>query len=324
MDLSIKYLGYTLKNPVIIGSSGLSSSVEKIKKLANNNAGAIVLKSLFEEQILLKAAKEARNYLYPEAYDYIKEYSKSLSIDNYLKLIEDARKAVNIPIIASINARTDGKWVSFAKKMENAGAHAIELNISILPTNPKIDCKSVEKLHLDILDEVKKQISIPIAIKISNYSSGLANLIQNIAWSEKAGAITMFNRFYNPDIDIHNLEITVSKVFSNAEDFMPSLRWIALLSEKFDIQFVGSTGIYTGEDIIKQLLVGADAVQVVSAIYKHGEGYINTIINQIKDWMQDKNYFSISDFKGKLSLSKLENPNVFERIQFMKYYGKEE
>lgn len=321
MDLSIKYLGYTLKNPVIVGSSGLTNSVDKIIKLEKNNAAAVVVKSLFEEQILQKSAIEANNYLYPEAYDYIQQYSQSNSIDKYLKLIEGARKAVQIPIIASLNARTDGDWVEFAKKIESAGAHAIELNISILPFNPNTDCKTIEKLHLKILEKVKKKISIPLSVKISSFSSGLANLVQKIAWSKTAQSIIMFNRFYNPDIDINKMELSVSNVFSNAEDLMPSLRWIAMLSEKFETQFVASTGVYTGEDVIKQLLVGADAVQVVSAIYKHGEIYINTIVNQLKDWMQEKKYFSISDFKGKLSTSKLENPNVFERVQFMKYYG---
>lgn len=321
MDLSIKYLGYTLKNPIIIGSSGLTNSVEKIIELEKHNAGAVVLKSLFEEQILANASNNSTDYLYPEAYDYISEYSKSNSVDKYLELIEGARKAVNIPIIASINARSDGEWVEYAKKMEKAGAHAIELNISILPTDPNINCKKIEDLHLKILQKVKKKISIPIAVKISSYSSGLAHLVKEISWSKTADSIIMFNRFYNPDIDINKMEMTTSNVFSKPEDMMPSLRWIAILAEKFDTAFVASTSVYDGEDAIKQILVGADAVQVVSSIYKNGSSYIETILDQIKDWMQTKNFQSIKDFKGKMSISKLKQPNVFERVQFMKYYG---
>ncbi|MBN2891032.1 MAG: dihydroorotate dehydrogenase-like protein [Bacteroidales bacterium] len=322
MDLSIKYLGYTLKNPIIVGSSGLTNSVDKIKKLEANNAGAVVLKSLFEEQIISQATQEATDYMYPEAYDYVKEYSKSFSIDRYLKLIETARKEVKIPVIASINARSNGDWVDFAKRVESAGSHGIELNVSILPTDEKMTCKDVEQIHLKILENVKKQISIPISVKISSYSSGLSNLVQQIAWSKTVESIVMFNRFYNPDIDINKMEVTVSNVFSSAEDLMPSLRWIAMLAEKYkSTSFVASTGVYTGEDAIKQILVGADAVQVVSAIYKHGEGYIGTILNQIKDWMKAKKFHSITDFKGKMSLSKQVNQNVFERVQFMKYYG---
>ncbi len=321
MDLSIKYLGYTLKNPIIIGSSGLTNSVEKIKVLEENNAGAVVLKSLFEEQILQDASIEAENYLYPEAYDYIKEYSMSNGLDKYLRLIEDARKEVSIPIIASINARTNGDWTDFAKKVESAGAHAIELNIGILPTDINQECSKIEELHLKILEKVKKSVSIPIAVKISFLTGGLAHLIKQIAWSKTADAIVMFNRFYNPDIDLDKMEVTVSNVLSNAEDIMPSLRWIALLSDLFDIQFVGSTGIFTAEGVIKEILAGADAVQVVSAIYKHGPTYINTLIEQLKDWMQNKGFDKISDFKGKMSMANLKNPEVYERIQFMKYYG---
>jgi len=324
MDLSIKYLGYTLENPIIVGSSGLTNSVEKIIKLAENNAGAVVLKSIFEEQIQQQSSKEADNYIYPEAYDYIQEYSKSNSIDKYLNLIENAKKRVDIPIIASINARTDGEWVNFAKKVETAGAHAIELNISILPSDVSMECEKIEKQHLKILEKVKKHISIPISVKISSYSSGLANLVQKISWSKTAQSIIMFNRFYNPDINIDKMELTTSNVFSSPGDVMPSLRWIAMLSEKFDTQFIASTGVYSGEDLIKQLLVGADAAQVVSAIYKNGPEHINTIINDLKLWMEKNKYYKISDFKGKLSMSKLENPNVFERIQFMKYFGSEE
>ncbi len=322
MDLSVKYLGYTLKNPIIIGSSGLTNSISKIKKLADNGAGAIVLKSLFEEQILQEASHQEIDYGIAEAYDYIKEYSKSFSIDNYLKLIEEARKATDIPIIASVNAKDDGSWVDFAKKFESAGAHAIEVNISILPTDVDKKCSEIEKEHLKILESLKKEVSIPLSVKISSFSSGLAHLVKQIAWSKTAESIIMFNRFYNPDIDIDKLEIKASNIFSEPNDNMPSLRWIALLAEQFEnTQFVASTGIYTAEDAIKQILVGANAVQVVSAIYKNGENYIQEIIEGIKKWMEKKNYHTISDFKGEMSMSKLENPNIFERIQFMKYYA---
>ncbi len=321
MDLSVKYLGYDLKNPIIVGSSGLTNSVEKIKKLEANNAGAVVLKSLFEEQILATTSREAEEYVYPEGYDYIQQYSKTFNEDKFLYLIEDARKAVDIPIIASVNARANGNWVEIAKKMEAAGAHAIELNISILPVNPKQSCEKLEKLHLKILKDIKKRISIPISIKISSYLSGLAGLVEKIAWSKNADAIVMFNRFYNPDINIDKMEMTVSNVFSEPNAPMPSLRWIAMFANKYPISFVGSTGIYDGEDVIKQLLVGADAVQMVSSIYKNSPAHINTVLKKLKDWMSNKNYSSISDFKGKMAIDNLEQPEVFERIQFMKYFG---
>lgn len=324
MDISVKYLGYTLKNPIIVGSSGLTNTVEKIKKLAANNAGAVVLKSLFEEQILAHATHEASNDLSQEAYDYIKEYTKIFNTDKYFSLIENARKSVDIPIIASINARTDGEWIEFAKKVESAGAHAIELNISILPSDPDFTGQKNEKLHLSIIEKVRKEISIPIVVKLSSYSGSLAYLIQQIAWSKNVESIVLFNRFYNPDIDINKMEIMATNVFSAAEDSMPSLRWIGIMADKYPISFVPSTGVYTGEDVIKQILVGATAVQMVSAIYKHGESYINTVLNQLKDWMKQKSYFSLNDFRGTMNMNKLENPNVYERVQFMKYFGENE
>lgn len=322
MDLSTQYLGLKIKNPIIIGSSALSSSVEKIKTLEKNNAGAIVLKSIFEEQILQEATKEHIDWGIPEAYDYIKNYSQITNLEKTLRLIEDAKKNVKIPIIGSINAQSKGKWIDFAKKIESAGADALELNISILPSDINMSCSQVEKTHLEILEEVRKAIKIPIAVKISSYNSGLANLVKQISWSKTVEAIVMFNRFYKPDIDIDKMNLTVSKVLSDAEDIMPSLRWIAMLSEKFEkTQFVASGAVYTGEDVIKQILAGADAVQVVSAIYKQGPEYINTVISKLKDWMKAKNFNSLKEFKGKLSFSELQNPNVYERIQFMRYYG---
>lgn len=315
-------MGLQLKNPIIIGSSGLSNSVEKIKILAQNNAGAIVLKSIFEEQITSEAIENSQNFDYPEAFDYLNEYSKAFSKEKYLNLIQEARKNVDIPIIASINASTNGAWTNFAKEVEQAGANAIELNIAIIPVNADIDAAKIEKTHLQILENVKKTVKIPIAVKLSSYQSALANLVRQIAWSKTADAVVLFNRFYNPDVDIDKMTIISSHVYSNAEDIMPSLRWIALLSPQFkNINFAATTGVYTGEDVIKQLLVGADAVQIVSAIYKHGPNFINTILGQIKEWMQQKKFNKISDFKGKLNMENCNNASMYERIQFMKYYG---
>ncbi len=322
MDLSVKYMGYTIKNPVIIGSSALSNNIDKIKNLEKNGAAAIVLKSIFEEQILQEIEKNFDQYGIPEAHDYIAGYTRTLTLDNYLKLIEDARKHTQIPIIGSINAQSPGKWVEYAKKIESAGAFGIELNISILPADIELTCKDIEKRHMEILEEVRKAVKIPLSVKISQYVGSLGNMVKKIAWSQTVNTIVMFNRFYNPDIDIEKLEPGVTNVLSNAEDIMPSLRWIAILAEKFEnTEFVASTAIYTGEDLIKQILAGADAVQVVSAIYKHGPEFIETILEKVKDWMKEKNIENLSDIKGKMSFSKLKNPAFYERIQFMRYYG---
>lgn len=322
MDLTTTIGGLKLQNPIIIGSSGLSNSIDKIKELAKNNAGAIVLKSIFEEQILSESFHQLKDSTYAEAFDYLKEYTKINTLGNYLKLIENAKKEVEIPIIGSINAITTQAWCEFAKEIESAGADAIELNIAILPVDPNLTAQDIEKIHIEIIENISKTVKIPIFIKLSQYQSALANLVQKIAWTQKVKGITLFNRFYNPDIDINTMNIVPRSIFSNAEDYMPSLRWIALLSEQFkNIDFIASTGIYTGEDVVKQILVGAKAVQVVSAIYKHGPTFINTILNQLKEWMQQNKFNKISDFRCKLSSKNIKNPSIYERIQFMRYYG---
>ena len=323
MDLSVKYMGLNLKSPLIVGSSGLTNSVEKVKELESFGAGAVVLKSLFEEQILFEAdaAGKQNEYDYPEALDYIKSYAKDESINTYLKLIEDCKKETHIPIIASVNCITDGEWLNFAKKMEKAGADALELNVSLLPTDVEKSSKENEKLYFDVIDQVKAVINIPIALKMSHYSSGLANLIRTLSWTKKVDAFVLFNRYYNPDIDIHSMKITSSGIFSSPTDIAASLRWVAVMSDKIQTNISASTGVHSGDDVVKQLLAGADTVQVVSAIYKHGPAYVKTMLDQLTEWMGKKNFKSIEDYRGELSYKNVTNPVAFERIQFMKYFG---
>ncbi len=323
MDFSVKYMGLDLKSPLIVGSSGLTNSVEKIKELESFGVGAVVLKSLFEEQILFEAdaAGKQNEYDYPEALDYIKSYAKDESINTYLKLIEDCKKETQIPIIASVNCVTDGEWLNFAKKMEKAGADALELNVSLLPTDIEKSSKENEKLYFDIIDQVKAVIKIPIALKMSHYSSGLANLVRSLSWTKKVDAFVLFNRYYNPDIDINSMKITSSGVFSSPEDISASLRWVAVLSDNIQTNISASTGVHSGTDIVKQLLAGADTVQVVSAIYKHGPSYVKTMLEDLEKWMTRKNFKSIEDYRGELSYKNVKNPVAFERIQFMKYFG---
>jgi len=323
MDLSVKYMGLELKSPLIIGSSGLTNSVEKVKELESFGAGAVVLKSLFEEQIIFEAdaAGKQNEYDYPEALDYIKSYAKDESINTYLKLIEDCKKETQIPIIASVNCLSDGEWLNFAKKMEQAGADAIELNVSLLPSDSEKSSADNEKLYFDIVDQVKKVINIPIALKMSHYSAGLAHLVKTLSWTKKVDAFVLFNRYYNPDIDINTMKITSSGVFSTPGDIAASLRWVAVLSDQIQTNIAASTGVHSGADLVKQLLAGADAVQVVSAIYKHGPSYVKNIIDEMKEWMTKQSFETIEDYRGKVSYKNVKNPVAFERIQFMKYFG---
>jgi len=323
MNLSVKYMGLDLKSPLIIGSSGLTNSLDKVKELESFGAGAVVLKSLFEEQIIFEAdaASKQNAYDYPEALDYIKSYAKDESINVYLKLIEDCKKETNIPIIASVNCITTGEWLNFAQKMEKAGADAIELNVSLLPTDINKSSEDNEKLYFNIIDQVRKVIKIPVALKMSHYSAGLANLVQKLSWTKKVDGFVLFNRYYNPDIDINTMKITSSGIFSTASDIAASLRWVAVLSDKIQTSISASTGVHSGGDIVKQLLAGADSVQVVSAIYKHGPAYVKTMIEELEAWMNKQNFNSIEDFRGKVSYKNVKNPVAFERVQFMKYFG---
>jgi len=310
MDLSTKYNGLTIKNPIIVGSSGLTNTVEKNKKLADNNAGAIVIKSLFEEQIMNEAHAEMKDNakFYAEAYDYITNYSKEKSLEEYLKVIEDTKKAIDIPVIASVNCMSASSWTSFAKKIEESGADALELNISNLPTDIDRNSADYEKVYFDIVEQVSKEISIPISLKLNFYSAGLSNMIRTLDWTQKIKSFIMFNRFYSPDFDIENMKVSSSNVFSNEGDYTRTLRWIALMAGNVEAELIAGTGIHSGESVVKQILAGANAVQVVSAIYKNGQEYINTMLKEIQAWMQKKNFNSIEDFKGKLSYDEVENP----------------
>ncbi len=323
MDLSVKYMGLDLKNPLIIGSSGLTNSVEKIKELEKMGAGAVVLKSLFEEQIQMEAdAETAKSAMdYPEAADYISAYAKENSINKYLELINESKKAVSIPIIASVNCISSSNWVDFAVKMEEAGADAIELNVSLIPTNAEVTSAENEKIYFDIAEEVKKHIKIPVALKMSHFSAGLANLIRGLSWTRKVDAFTLFNRYYQPDIDIDTFKMTSTNVFSTSEDIAASLRWIGILSGKIETDISASTGVHSGADLIKQILAGATTVQMVSAIYKNKPAFIKTVLSDLEAWMTKHNYKSLDDFRGKVSYKSVDNPVIFDRVQFMKYFG---
>ncbi|OFY73122.1 MAG: diguanylate cyclase, partial [Bacteroidetes bacterium RIFOXYA12_FULL_33_9] len=288
-DLSTKYLGLNLKNPIVVGSSGLSGTVEGVKKLAENGAGAVVLKSLFEEQIIFEEIemlnKDKSIDAYPEAADYIRNYTKENSIKNYLTLIEESKKAVSIPIIASINCTSAGEWIGFAKRIEKAGADALELNVFILPSDENKSGEENEKVYFDILEKIKKEVKLPISLKMSSYSAGLTQLIQKISWSKNVDGIVMFNRSYSPDIDIDNLKVVSSNVFSSPEDITTSLRWVAIMSDRIKINIAASTGIHDGKGVIKQILAGATVVQIASTLYKNGVPHLNFMLKEMNAWM---------------------------------------
>lgn len=323
MNLETTYMGLKLKSPIIVSSSSLTNSIEKIKLIEKNEAGAVILKSLFEEQIdsdVKNVAVTSQNE-YPEAEDYIKNYIKDNTIGDYLKLIEDCKKEVNIPIIASINCVSNNDWTDFAKKIEKAGADAIELNINLIPTDPDVLSYEYEQIYLNIFESVKKKVNIPVGVKIGYHFTNLLYIVNQLHF-RKADSITLFNRFYEPDIDIESLKIISSEVLSTPNDIRQSLRWIGILSDKIEgIEISASTGIHNGNTAIKQLLAGAQTLQICSTLYIHGIEYIQNINEELQNWMKKNSFKKIDDFRGKLNYSKIGNPRVYERSQFMRYFS---
>jgi dihydroorotate dehydrogenase (fumarate) len=324
IDLTTKYLGLKLKNPIIVGSSGLTDSVEKIKKLEENSAAAVVIKSIFEEEITHEyekiVAEEASKRYKDEFLDYLDYRIKSENIDKYTKLISDAKNAVEIPVIASVNCSSRHEWTNFARAFEEAGADALEVNLFILPSDLNKSPEEIENTYFDIVSKLKERIKIPIALKISYYFTSLAQTIQRLSSSGVAGLV-LFNRFYSPDIDIEKMTITSTNVFSHPDEISISLRWIAIMSNRVNCDLAASTGIHDGGAIIKQLLAGASAVQVVSSIYNKGPEKIQNMLKDLKKWMISNNFESIDQFRGKLSQEKSLNPAIYERVQFMKYFS---
>lgn len=333
-------MGLELRNPIIVGSSGLTNSVKNLKEAEQHGAGAIVLKSIFEEQIRLETDKfignenekmdpfrkglgdiEAeRSYDYTEALDYIHDFARENTLSQYLGFIEEARKTVDIPIIASINCVSPYDWHYFARRIQAAGAHAIELNIYILPSDPGMTSAGNEHAYFDIASEVMKQVSIPVSVKVGYYFSSLSSTLIRLSNTGIKGLV-MFNRPFHPDINIQTLDIEPKYLLSDTPEYSHTLRWMALLYGKAGCDLVASTGIHDHEAVIKQLLAGATAVQMASAFYKHGFGYLEEVLKGIEDWMGSKGFNKPEDFRGMVSQKNVKHPAAFERVQFMKLYS---
>jgi dihydroorotate dehydrogenase (fumarate) len=324
ISLETTYMGLKIKNPIIVGSSGLTNSVDNVIEFEKNGAGAVVLKSLFEEQINFMSGKTFEegdfSNLYPEAQDYIHNYTKENDLNTYLDLIKACKRNVNIPIIASINCISDNDWMNFAIQIEKAGADAIELNIFVLPSNMEKNGLENEKVYFDIANKITSLVKIPVAIKLSYYFSSLAKSIVMLSWTNIKGLV-LFNRFFSPDIDINQMEIKSSNVFSSPSDLSVSLRWIAMLSDDVKCDIAASTGVHSGVAVIKQLLAGAQVVQIVSVLYKKGFKEIGIMLHEIESWMEKKNYNSIDEFRGKMSVEHSKSAAAWERVQFMKYFS---
>ena len=325
-DLSVKYMGLHLKNPIIAGSSGMTGTIDDLQRLEESGVAAVVMQSLFEEQIYLDAEYQRLKLIennpihahYSESFDYIETNTRNEYVTNYLHTIREAKKKLRIPVIASINCISSSGWTSFAARLQDAGADAIELNIAVLSFNPVLSAADIEQLHLDIIHQVRAMVNIPVAVKISPYFTDLSRIIDDIAATGVNG-IVLFNRFFSPDIDIDNMRVTVANKHSTASELSNTLRWIAMKSDKVPCDLCASTGVHTGGNAIKILLAGGTAVQIVSTLYENGLEQASVMLNEIETWMERKGYDHIGQFAAKMRCCETDTPAPYERIQFMKY-----
>ena len=322
MKLRTTYLGLELKSPIIVSSSTLTGNVESIKKCADAGAGAVILKSIFEEQISSEIKRE-EGYseediydAYPEAQEYLNTFMRGSEIEIYEKLIRESKKVVDIPIIASINCSDKGEWIRIAKELQDAGADALELNIAIAAFDRDLDPRKIEDEYISILKEVEKNINIPVSVKLGDHFTNISRLAFNLT---KAGAkgLVLFNRFYNPDINIEKMKVVTGNSISAPEENHNTLRWISLLSsQEIPCELSASRGVYTGEDVIKQILAGAQTVQVCSTLYRNGIEYVKQMNADIEAWMDRHNFNNVKDFRG--IANKKEDIKVVERLQYLR------
>ncbi len=324
MNLETTYLGLKLKSPLVPSASPMSSDISKVKRLEDAGAAAIVMYSLFEEQIskenlaldhFTKIASES----YAEALSYFPEPEQyhNLEAEDYLEHIGKLKEAVDIPVIASLNGVSEGGWISYAKKMQEAGADALELNVYYIAADPEMTSDKVEQMYINDLMAVKKSVSIPVSIKLGPYFSAFANMAKRL---ENAGAdgLVLFNRFYQPDIDLETKEVSPSLELSNSFEKRLPLRWIAMLRPHLKCSLAATTGIHSAEDVIKMIMVGADVTQMASSLLREGCDKLFTITEEMKIWMEQNEYESVEDMKGAMSSASVADPTSFERANYIR------
>lgn len=322
-QIKTTFAGLELSNPIIVSSSGLTDSAAKIQKLEAAGAGAVVLKSVFEEQISIQAGA-MQGYGSPEADDYLGIYVRSHALNEHIQLIKEVKKVCRIPVIASINCYSDSEWVDFAQTMEQAGADALEINILSLQTGKDYKFGSFEQRHIDILCRIKKTVKIPVIMKLgSNFTNPIALISQ--LYANGADGVVLFNRFYQPDINIDNQSFTNTNVMSSPAELADKIRWTAIASSEIpQMSYAVSGGVHCGKGLIKSILAGASAVEICSVIYQCGDKEIESMKKELATWMDENGYENLTQFKGKLNANTIGMVNPFERTQFMKYYSDRE
>ena len=323
VDLSTNYLGLQLKNPIIASASPLSKKVDSVQRLEDAGAAAVVMYSLFEEQIthesnaldhFLNSGTES----FAEALSYFPDLEKyNVGPEEYLELVARLKKAVSIPVIGSLNGFTTGGWVEYARKIEQAGADALELNIYSIPTDPLMTAADLEQSYIDLFTDIRKNLNIPVAVKLSPYFTSPANLAVRLA---KAGAngLVLFNRFYQPDLDTETLEVVPSLHLSTSADLLLPLRWTAILYGRVQADLALTSGVHTSQDAIKAVMAGAAVAMMASELIAHGAGRVTEIVDEMGKWMEEYEYTSVKQMRGSMSQKAVADPTAFERANYMK------
>lgn len=322
IDLSTHYLGMNLKNPIVPSASPLSRDLGNVKKMEDAGASAVVMYSLFEEQITHEMLELYHHTSYhedtnPEALTYFPEQNYILGPEEYLEHLHNIKRSVSIPVIGSLNGCTDGGWTKYAKLIEEAGADALELNVYMLATDVNTSSVDIENIYVETLRSVKANISIPVAMKLSPYISALANFAKRLD-NEGVDGLVLFNRFYQPDIDLENLEVVPNVLLSNSQSMRLPLRWIAILYGKLNASLAATSGVNSAEDVIKLTMTGASVTQMFAALHKYGIDHIRKVLSDMERWMIEHEYESLKMMKGSMSHRSVANPGAFERANYMK------
>lgn len=326
MDLSTTYLGLPLKHPVCASASPLSDSLDGIRRLEDGGAAAIVLFSLFEEQIrhesnALAALTDAGTESFAESLSYFPEASDyKIGGESYLDLIRRGAEAIDIPLIASLNGVTNEGWIEYSKEMQEAGASALELNVYHIPADLRESGRDVERRYIDILKSVKAAVSIPVSMKLSPFFSAIGHMAREL---DEAGVdgLVLFNRFYQPDFDIDKLEVAQTLELSSPAEIRLPLLWIAVLYGKLNCSLAATTGVHTQTEVLKYLMAGANAVMSTSALLKNGPSHAGTLVQHLREWMERKEYESVTQMQGSMSQKNVGDPTAFERANYIKILG---
>ena len=324
MDTKTKYLGLEIESPIIVGSCGLTNDINNLVKMEQAGAGAVIIKSVFEEQIIYDIKRNlsmmAPTDNYGMSYEYVAAHVSDDSLGKHFDLIREAKKRLHIPVVGSINCYSFENWMTYTQRFQEAGCDALELNMAILPYETTMSYEDVDRLFSNIINTLRKSVNIPVSIKVSQNFTDMANFMQRLSWMNING-ITMFNKALNVDIDIDKMELTHAPSLSTPEEMYNTLRWVAILSNKLRCDISASTGVHTPADVVKMLLAGAGTVQVVSSLYKNGIDYLQTLNDGLHKWMEEKGYTKLSQFRGKLAVKANDEASMFFRTQFMKHFA---